>query len=452
MASVYLARDRTLDRQVALKVMHPGLFATADMQRRFFREARLVARLNHPNIVAVHAVKVAGNIVVLELGLVDGTPLDRLISEREAPLPTPVACWLTATIADALHYAHTRGVVHRDVKAANVMVSRRGDPMLTDFGIALARGSARLTGAGHVIGTPTHMSPEQCQDQGLTSASDQYSLGVLGYELLTGRLPFRGPIVELQRAHVGAIPAAPHALVPAVPVAVSAVVMRMLAKRPGDRWPSLAAAADALMAVLRVPDGPLRRESRAIVAAALRSTAAAPHASSPHPDGSPAHAALTEVLSARALAARRRWARQHSAFVPMGLAAALAIAVLAGDGFGRGPAAAGAQAARAVLPPATFDRTLLADSSLDVSDTTLFRVAVSPLNVRLAVGESMPLVAVGHGLSGEPLVRRFLWHSDDTSVVHVSADGWINAVAPGSPVIVQAATGGVAGYAVVTVY
>ena len=149
-------------------------------------------------------------------------------------------------VADALNYAHGEGVVHRDVKPANVMVDRRGNLVVMDFGIAKAIDEANLTRTGLVIGTPAYMSPEQCLAQRVTSAADQYSLGTVAYELLTGRTPFRGSALEMQWAHTRETPEPIASLRPDCPPELETLVLRMLAKQPADRWPSLQDVVDAL--------------------------------------------------------------------------------------------------------------------------------------------------------------------------------------------------------------
>lgn len=265
MASVFVAYDLTLNRKVALKVMHPGLLGDAGMRERFRLEARMAARLDHPNIVTVHAVKERGTIVFFDLKLIDGTSLDRLLRNRTSPIPVRLARWVTAKIAEALHYAHTEGIVHRDMKPANVMVDRRGDCIVTDFGIAKATESPHLTMTGAVVGTPAYMSPEQCLGEEVTSASDQYSLGIMAYELLTGQVPYSGAMLQIQLGHVEKVPPAPHEVVPGVPPDVSNVVMRMLAKDPTDRWPTLAQAAEALIDGLGASDAQMRREMSQLI-------------------------------------------------------------------------------------------------------------------------------------------------------------------------------------------
>jgi serine/threonine-protein kinase len=238
MAVVFLAHDLSLNRKVAIKVLLPELLYTEGMDRRFKHEARIAAKLDHPNILVIHGVREANDLLFIVMKLVDGLPLSA-IAKVAGPLPVPVVRGIVRNVADALSYAHGEGVVHRDVKPANIMVDRRGNVVVMDFGIAKAADDAHLTRTGLVIGTPAYMSPEQCLAHGVTPASDQYSLGVVAYELLTGKTPFRGSALEMQWAHATAAPPPVRSLRPDCPADLEAVVLRMMAKSPDDRWPTL---------------------------------------------------------------------------------------------------------------------------------------------------------------------------------------------------------------------
>src|SRR5688572_3119316 len=238
MAVVFLAHDLSLNRKVAIKVLLPELLYTEGMDRRFKHEARIAAKLDHPNILVIHSVREANELLFIVMKLVEGLPLSA-IARGADPLPVPVVRHIVRHVADALAYAHGEGVVHRDVKPANIMVDRRGNVIVMDFGIAKAADDAHLTRTGLVIGTPAYMSPEQCLAQGVSAASDQYSLGVVAYQLLTGRTPFRGSPLEMQWAHATAGPPSVRSVRPDCPPELDALVVRMLAKAPADRWPSL---------------------------------------------------------------------------------------------------------------------------------------------------------------------------------------------------------------------
>ena len=239
MAAVYLAYDLRLNRKVAIKVMLPELAFHDGMEDRFKREARMAAKLDHPNIVVIHSVRDDAEVLYFVMKFIEGASLEQ-VARKYAPLPIPIIQHLLLQLGGALQYAHDEGVVHRDVKPPNVLIDRRGNALVTDFGIAKAADVPALTRTGSVIGTPAYMSPEQVTGDELTASSDQYSLGVVAYELLTGQPPFVGGLMELQWAHVKTEPASLLTLLPDCPPALAAAVMRMLAKAPADRFPSLA--------------------------------------------------------------------------------------------------------------------------------------------------------------------------------------------------------------------
>jgi serine/threonine-protein kinase len=208
MATVFLAHDLQLDRRVAIKLMHPALLAGEDMVERFILEARTAAGLSHPNIIPIHAVKVQEDLLYFVMKYIEGRPLDSII-RAEAPLDADTVRQIVTQVADALAYAHRHGVIHRDIKPANIIISTDGHPILADFGIAKVADRPGLTMTGATIGTPTYMSPEQCDAEALTGASDQYSLGVTAFEMLTGRPPFEAPgYLALMMKHMAA-PAPP---------------------------------------------------------------------------------------------------------------------------------------------------------------------------------------------------------------------------------------------------
>ena len=195
MGAVYLARDLTLDRPVAIKVISQEVAAGDELHERFLREARLVARLRHPNIVTVFSAGAADGQLYFVMELVPGESLRELI-QREGRLDPPKVHRLVGELAMALHHAHEHGVIHRDVKPENILVDREtGRPMLTDFGIARAlEKEGTLTGLGVLLGSPRYMSPEQATgDATIDGRSDLYALSLVGYEMLTGRAVVEAP-------------------------------------------------------------------------------------------------------------------------------------------------------------------------------------------------------------------------------------------------------------------
>src|SRR6059058_1173179 len=261
MATVYLAHDLALDRKVAIKVLAPALLHMGEgMVERFKREARTAAALSHPHIIPIYAVKESERILYFVMKYVQGRPLDAIIQEV-GPLPIQMVQTILAHVGDALGYAHRHGVIHRDVKSANIMLDEDGWAVVTDFGIAKVVQAERLTLTGVTVGTPTYMSPEQCDMREVTGASDQYSLGVVAYEMLTGHLPFKGDsTMSVMYAHFNQPPRPVTELRPDCPPNLGAGVMRMLEKEPSRRWPSM----DDVVAVCGRPslrhDDPVRRE------------------------------------------------------------------------------------------------------------------------------------------------------------------------------------------------
>ncbi len=258
MAAVYLARELRLNRWVALKVMAPALLSGVGMIERFRQEAVTVANLSHANIVTIHSVRDVDDLHLFVMEFIEGRALDRILHE-ERRLPLPAVRSILFQVGSALSYAHRRGVVHRDVKPANILMDTSGDAIVTDFGIAKVAESSAHTQTGMLIGTPTYMSPEQCLGTPVSAASDQYALGIVAYELLVGHVPFTGPSLAVLQAHLGQTPRSPDELVPDCPPDVAAAVMRMLAKDPADRWPSIAQAVAAIGGSALGETDPLRR-------------------------------------------------------------------------------------------------------------------------------------------------------------------------------------------------
>jgi serine/threonine protein kinase len=239
MATVYLAHDLALDRKVAIKVLAPALLLGEGMVERFKREARTAAALSHPHIIPIYAVKQSDRVLYFVMKYVAGRALDSIVRDV-GPLPIPMVQTILAHVSDALSYAHRHGVVHRDIKSANIMLDEEGWAVVTDFGIAKVLQAEGLTMTGVTVGTPTYMSPEQCATREVTGASDQYSLGVVAYEMLAGRLPLRGDsIMAVMYAHFNERPRAVTELRSDCPPKLAAAVMRMLEKDPAARWPSM---------------------------------------------------------------------------------------------------------------------------------------------------------------------------------------------------------------------
>jgi eukaryotic-like serine/threonine-protein kinase len=251
MSSVFRARDRQLDRHVALKVLHAEYCDDAEYVERFRREARAAAQLSHPNIVTVidRGEDEGRQFIVFEY--VDGENLKELV-RRSGPLPARRAVELALAVADGLGFAHDQGLVHRDVKPQNVLLNDEGEVKVTDFGIARSLEVERgVTQTGTVVGTSNYISPEQASGKTVTPATDVYSLGVVLYELLTGDVPFSGEsFVAVALRHINEPPPDLAASRPDVAPRLAAAVRRALEKDPGHRFPSMGAFAAELRGCL----------------------------------------------------------------------------------------------------------------------------------------------------------------------------------------------------------
>ncbi|MEI2624882.1 MAG: serine/threonine-protein kinase [Giesbergeria sp.] len=250
MATVFRARDPQLRREVAVKVLFPHLAKRADVVRRFAREARAAAALEHPNILRVLDVGVPDGTSTappyLVMELIRGQSLAEFC-QAHGPLPPEHAAAMIAQIADALRLAHAAGIVHRDIKPANVMATRDGRLLLADFGVAhVATDESLVTRTGALLGTPAYMSPEQAAGEDITAASDVYSLAVTLYQMVTGELPYGGSTAKVLSQIVagGAVPA--DRKVPSVGAQLARIIARAMTPAMATRTPTAAQFADEL--------------------------------------------------------------------------------------------------------------------------------------------------------------------------------------------------------------
>ncbi len=235
MARIYLGRDLRLNRRVAIKIPHLHFLGQPDFLERFRHEAQAAAMLSHPNIVDVYDVGKDGDTHYIVMEYVEGTDLKTLIT-GEAPLAIERAVGLAEQIARGLHAAHRAGMVHRDVKPQNVIVTPDGQARITDFGVAKSHLSTAMTETGVSFGTVDYLSPEQAQGRQATPRSDVYALGVVLYEMLTGKLPFDGAsAVAVAMKHVAEPPPSPRRLNPNIPPGLETLVLRTLAKDQAQR-------------------------------------------------------------------------------------------------------------------------------------------------------------------------------------------------------------------------
>ncbi len=249
MAEVWEAFDEGLHRSVAVKVVRDEIAGEAEFHERFIREARLAAQLEHPRILPIYDFGTEGGVTYLVMPLLPGGSLKEQIS---GPMPADEAVEALAAIAAALDHAHSRGVLHRDVKPSNVLVDGSGSLLLADFGLAKNTAvSSELTVAGMVVGTPAYMAPEQAVGRPLDARADQYALGIVAFELLTGRTPFRSesPFAILDK-HLRVAPPPASSFVPELPPEVDAVLAKALAKQPQERFETCRQLVEALAAAL----------------------------------------------------------------------------------------------------------------------------------------------------------------------------------------------------------
>jgi eukaryotic-like serine/threonine-protein kinase len=250
MADVWLAEDSHLQRRVALKILHGRFAQDREFVERFRREAEAAAGLSHPNIVAVFDRGDVEGTYYIAMQLLEGRSLKQLIDQGLTP---EQSVGLIRQVLEAAGFAHRHGVVHRDLKPQNVIVDDDGKATVTDFGIARA-GASEITQAGSVMGTPHYLSPEQAQGQAVTAVSDLYSIGVILYEALAGRVPFEADsAIAIAMKQVSHTPQRPSSINPAVTPALDAAVMRALEKDPGQRFQSADAFIAALDSALRNP-------------------------------------------------------------------------------------------------------------------------------------------------------------------------------------------------------
>ncbi|MFE1751767.1 protein kinase domain-containing protein [Streptomyces anandii] len=259
MASVHLAYDSVLDRQVAIKTLHTELGREQAFRERFRREAQAVAKLTHTNIVSVFDTGeddvdgMTTPYIVMEY--IEGRPLGSVLDEdvrQQGAMPADKALKITADVLAALEISHEMGLVHRDIKPGNVMMTKRGVVKVMDFGIARAMqsGVTSMTQTGMVVGTPQYLSPEQALGRGVDARSDLYSVGIMLFQLVTGRLPFDADSpLAIAYAHVQEEPVAPSSVNRSLPPAVDALVARALKKNPNERFPSAVAMRDECLRV-----------------------------------------------------------------------------------------------------------------------------------------------------------------------------------------------------------
>lgn len=248
MGAVYKVRHLISDRIEAMKIVLPDLAGSSELAERFVREIRIQARLAHPNIAALHNALRFENQLLMVMEYVDGMSLSSRV--QQGRIATLLSLEVAFQILGALQYAHSLGVIHRDVKPANIMIAKGGTAKLMDFGIARSAVDHGLTRTGAALGSSYYMSPEQVKSEALDHRSDIYSLGIVLYEMVTGIKPITGDTSwAIMNNHLTQIPLAPAALDPSLPPALSAAILKALEKNPANRFESAAALADTLTAI-----------------------------------------------------------------------------------------------------------------------------------------------------------------------------------------------------------
>ena len=247
MARVYKARCHRLNRLVAIKILREDLAQDAEFRRRFHDESQAVAMLSHPNIVAVYDVSRSSDLEYIVMELIDGITLKQYMQKKGNKLNWREALHFITQIVKALGHAHSRGIIHRDIKPHNIMVLRDGSVKVADFGIARVASGGHSTLTQEALGSVHYISPEQARGSHIDARSDLYSAGVVLYEMITGRLPFEGDTpVSVAIQHINSIPLSPRELDPTIPEALEAITMKAMAPNPDNRYPS----ADAMLADL----------------------------------------------------------------------------------------------------------------------------------------------------------------------------------------------------------
>ena len=457
MAAVFLAHDVALDRKVAIKVMSPGLLMGEGMIERFKREAITIAHLNHPSIVSCFSVRQAEGLHFFVMRYIQGRSLEQIIQDA-GRLPLPVVRSILCQVGSALTYAHRSRVVHRDVKPANILIDVDGNAVVTDFGIAKVAKLPGHTHTGALVGTPAYMSPEQCAGVEVTGATDQYSLGAVAYEMITGEAPFTGSTLTVMQSQVEAAPPPIRDRVPECPPELEAAVLRMLAKDPADRFPGMAEAKAALGATPLTEGDPLLVELCRLASAMTSETPGAPAATPTPPRRSvvrsevggrarsivilppPAELGVGEGFALVALVRGDRnaplpgrtveWSTDTPAVLHVDPVRKTATAIAPGTAMLMA-SCDGVEAQVRVLVPADA---LESPELREGLRAAAVQISSPPRSVR--AGDSFVLTALPLDHGGTPLPDApVLWSSSDVQVAVVTAGGWVAALGRGQAVL-----------------
>lgn len=451
MAVVFLAHEISLDRKVAIKVMSPGLMLGEGMVDRFKHEAITIAQLHHPNIVSVYSVRQAEGVHFFVMRYVRGRSLEQVM-QQAGRLPLPIVRSILHQVGSALTYAHRSRVIHRDIKPANILIDEEGNAVVTDFGIAKAAERPSQTLSGVLVGTPAYMSPEQCSGAEVSGASDQYALGAVLYELVTGQPPFAGSTLTVMQAHVERAPRPVRELRDDCPAAVETAILRMLDKDPEARWPRLADAMAALGAAPLAEDDPLRAELIGYAGSdgpVSLSDVPTPTSPAPRTRASSAGGASARPVGGIAIVPAPAGLETGDSFT--------LVAVIRGQHGTRLPPRAvewstdapgvlridGAAGLATALAPGSAGVTATCKGAsarlrVEVASPRADDIVIEPVNEPLHVGDEIRLDATPHDKRGWPVPRLVTWQSADPGVAVVTPHGTIAGHAPGTVRIMAA--------------
>ncbi len=444
MAAVFLAHELSLHRDVAIKVMSPGLLMGDGMIERFRREAITIAHLNHPNIVSVYSVRAAEGLHFFVMRCIQGRPLEQVIRDA-GRLPVPIVRSILHHVGSALAYAHRFKVVHRDIKPANILIDEEGNGVVTDFGIAKAAEGPSQTHTGFMVGTPAYMSPEQCAGGEVSGASDQYSLGAVAYEMITGVPPFTGSTYSVIQAHVEQPPRPLREHTEHCPPELETAILRMLAKNPEDRWPGMAQALSALGAAPLPEDDPLRAELSRLATDGARTSFPGPQRGGmknsavlqvtppgmlravtilPPPPGLEVGDSFLLVARVHDGQAARlpngpvEWSSDSPGVLRVNATKAVATALTPGSALIRAVCDGHEGRLRVSVAPPRADA-----------------IVVKSLEKPITVGDEVPLSATPRDKRGRVVARPVSWRSEDDSIATVSLDGVLDARSAGSTTV-----------------
>ena len=458
MGAVYLAKDISLGRKVAIKVIATNLLSDATMISRFRFEAQTVASLRHSNIVNVHAVRQSADLHYFVMEYIDGPPL-RSIVKSHAPLDVDVVQAVLFQVGSALAYAHRSagGVIHRDVKPANIMIDKEGDAFVTDFGISkMSEAQTGLTQTGATIGTPEYMSPEQCRGDPLSGASDQYSLGIVAYEMMVGHVPFTGSQYNIMVSHTSERAKPLLAVRPDCPPHVAEAIERMLAKTPQERWPDLDSAVTAMGGAPLGYQSPIRQKIKVLTGATLTSI---PAVRTGQPSAVSGGAGTLDTATSVSVMGLPPILETGERFQLKADVKGSGNASLSGLGVvwaSTDPSIAKVDGGWVeALAPGSVSITASAGNVassvlLTIQEPKPAKVLVRPAAVNMQKGGKIVLSALVQDKRGKEIPKPIRWKSSDPAIATVSPKGEVVAKA-GGPVTITAETEGASGTAAIVV-